>query len=366
MPRAGHTTHEGLEAHHRRAVLRVLLVLTAVCGAAYAVINLRAEQYVLMVIELLMTVFACTLLFVIRDTRHLKAWTIVFIIPFYSVMMYGLYSPETEITVFGWVLVIPLLAHLLMGRRLGAAVSVFFVGVAGALFLYRFSGDAIVQTPGSIANIAMATATVFALSHFYEASREQAERRLSDMAMTDSLTGLPNRAYLEEIFERDKQWHLTAGRPLSLIMVDIDFFKQINDRHGHDAGDVALRDIAGVMRDNVREHDTVGRLGGEEFAILLSDADTRRGLTIAEALRRAIESHGCRHRDHTLRLTASFGVTTLARPEETFADMLCGADRCLYNAKHAGRNRVMADTAKAPRGETPPGTPTRSGAASMK
>ncbi|ROO30507.1 diguanylate cyclase [Salinisphaera orenii MK-B5] len=366
MPRASRKAHEGFEAHHRRAVLQVLLVLTAVCGAAYVVINLRAEQYVLMVIELLMTVFACTLLFVIRGTRHLKAWTIVFIIPFYSVMMYGFYSPETEITVFGWVLVIPLLAHLLLGRRLGAAVSVFFVGVAGVLFLYRFGGDAIVQAPGSIANIAMATATVFALSHFYEASREQAERRLSEMAMTDSLTGLPNRAYLEQLFEDEKQWHMTAGTPLSLLMVDLDFFKQVNDRHGHDAGDAALRAIAGVMRDNLREHDTVGRLGGEEFAILLSDTDVHQGLMVAEGLRRAIASHGCHHQAHMLRLTASLGVATLSLPDETFADLLCRADRCLYRAKHAGRNRVVADTTTAAPSETTPSIRPSSGATSPK
>ncbi|GAB3685303.1 GGDEF domain-containing protein [Salinisphaera aquimarina] len=348
-------SYDGFAARHRRTVLLVLVTLTALFGAAYVIINLQAGKYIIAGMELAMTVFAATLIVIVRGTRRLTEWTIAFIIPFYAVMMYGFYSPNTEVTVYSWVMVIPLLAHLLLGRRLGAVLSLFFIGCAGALFYHRFGGASLVQTPGAIANVTMATATVFALAHFYEASREQAERRLARMAMTDALTGLPNRAYFEQIFEQEKQEHVAHDLPLSLLMVDVDFFKQVNDVHGHEAGDAALRDIATAMRDNVRQGDAVGRLGGEEFAILLCNSDKRRGQAIAEELRRAVERCGCRHRNKALNLTASFGVATLVASGQTFEDLLSRADRCLYSAKRAGRNRVVVDPPK-PAGGAAPGT----------
>jgi two-component system cell cycle response regulator len=130
--------------------------------------------------------------------------------------------------------------------------------------------------------------------------------------------------------------------PVSLIVLDIDNFKQVNDVHGHQAGDAVLREFAGALRGRLRAADSFSRLGGEEFGIILTGADSEAALRVAEELRLTVEALEVRLTDgRRLRITTSLAVSTAARgrvptPEEFFAE----ADRALYEAKRSGRNRV--------------------------
>ncbi len=156
------------------------------------------------------------------------------------------------------------------------------------------------------------------------------------LANTDALTGLYNHRYFYHLLDTEVKRARRYGRALSLIMLDIDHFKQFNDRYGHLAGDEALRSLAQILRKNSRRVDTVARYGGEEFAIILPETDLTQAAVQAERLRAAAEEHQWPE-GH---LTISLGVASLMPDMTRVEDMVRDADRPLYEAKEAGRNQV--------------------------
>ena len=166
---------------------------------------------------------------------------------------------------------------------------------------------------------------------------EEANGRLAELATVDALSGAANRRKFDQALVAETARSLRYGRPLSLILADIDLFKSVNDAHGHGAGDEVIRGVAKTLEDHARGSDLVARYGGEEFAVLLPETGIEDALALAERLRRALEaaSHGVAGR-----VTASFGVAGLA-PEGTAAELVDAADRALYQAKQQGRNRVV-------------------------
>ncbi|GHD57236.1 sensor domain-containing diguanylate cyclase [Jeongeupia chitinilytica] len=167
------------------------------------------------------------------------------------------------------------------------------------------------------------------------------ESELQRRATTDGLSGLANRAHFMDVSNHELIRAQRYGRPLTLMMIDIDHFKRINDAYGHDAGDAAIRAIAALCRSTLRDADVIGRLGGEEFAALLPETPMPMALLVAERLRARIEAHELViPSGETIRFTASIGITPL-EPGDTLIDpLLKRADLALYDAKHAGRNRV--------------------------
>ncbi|WP_374449131.1 GGDEF domain-containing protein [Stella sp.] len=166
------------------------------------------------------------------------------------------------------------------------------------------------------------------------------ELELRRLATTDSLTGLLTRRAFAAEAAREVARASRTGRPLACIAFDIDHFKSINDRHGHAAGDRVLQAVAAVCRRHLRAVDVAGRLGGEEFAILLPEADRAAAGEVAERLRAALEAAELAQGEGAIRVTASFGVGAL-RPDERSADpVLERADAAAYAAKREGRNRV--------------------------
>lgn len=161
-------------------------------------------------------------------------------------------------------------------------------------------------------------------------------------ATTDKLTGLKNRRYFDEQFARESARVFRTGSSLALVMGDVDFFKRINDGHGHDAGDAVLRSIAARFGQAVRDVDIAARLGGEEFVVLLPETDLDGALTMAERLRRAIEARPVVAGGIEIPVTMSFGVAAFPRSSPTREGIVAAADRALYRAKADGRNCVRS------------------------
>lgn len=175
---------------------------------------------------------------------------------------------------------------------------------------------------------------------------EDAKQRAEHEARTDDLTGLPNRRHFIEGTARDIAHAERQGNPLSVIVADIDFFKNINDRFGHAAGDEALKRAAEVLKRNVRSGDIAARIGGEEFALSCLDAPVEETHTLAERLRQEIEKTPITFDGETFFITFSLGVA-LHRTGQTLDDVLHNADLALYAAKQDGRNRVCQDAREA-------------------
>jgi diguanylate cyclase (GGDEF)-like protein len=165
---------------------------------------------------------------------------------------------------------------------------------------------------------------------------EQANDRLAALATIDELTGLVNRREFRRVFEMNLAMALRQEVPLSLILLDIDHFKRFNDAFGHVAGDVALRVFAETVRTSSRRYEPVGRLGGEEFGIVLYGACTATARAVAQRIRDALARQEWSHRP----LTASFGMATTGPDLNTVNELIEWADRALYNSKRWGRDCI--------------------------
>src|SRR5437899_1466078 len=166
------------------------------------------------------------------------------------------------------------------------------------------------------------------------------------MAITDALTGLYNRRYMETHVGTLVEQAAARGKPLTVLVLDIDYFKSINDGHGHDAGDDVLREFAVRIRKSIRGIDLACRHGGEEFVVVMPETDLAVATMVAERLRRRIASEpfqidgGVR----AIEVTISIGIAALSAAESA-ASVLKRADQALYRAKRDGRNRVVPDAA---------------------
>jgi two-component system cell cycle response regulator len=166
------------------------------------------------------------------------------------------------------------------------------------------------------------------------------------MAITDALTGLYNRRYMESHVGTLVEQAASRGKPLTILVLDIDYFKSINDTHGHDAGDDVLREFALRIRKSIRGIDLACRYGGEEFVVVMPETDMSVATIVAERLRRRIagEPFPIQQATHAIEVTISVGIAALGAGDNA-ASILKRADQALYRAKRDGRNRVVPDAA---------------------
>jgi two-component system, cell cycle response regulator len=167
-----------------------------------------------------------------------------------------------------------------------------------------------------------------------------------EFAITDALTGLHNRRYMETHLQTLVDESFASGKPLSILVLDIDFFKKVNDGYGHDGGDAVLREFAARLKRNTRSIDLTCRLGGEEFVVIMPDTALERGCHIAERLRDCIAGEPFQiNSQQRLSVTTSVGLAMLEHRDDTPETIFKRADNALYVAKREGRNRVVADAA---------------------
>jgi diguanylate cyclase (GGDEF)-like protein len=162
------------------------------------------------------------------------------------------------------------------------------------------------------------------------------------MTVTDGLTDLANRKQLDLVLAEEIPRSRRQNHPLSLLMIDIDHFKNINDTHGHLTGDSVLRGLAGILQRRLRPSDRLGRYGGEEFCVILPETSLHNAAKFGEELRALVEAHAFVAEDKNIRVTISVGVGTL-QDDMAMGDFYKSADEMLYRAKRTGRNRVCYD-----------------------
>ncbi len=179
---------------------------------------------------------------------------------------------------------------------------------------------------------------------------KEANEKLLKLSVTDDRTNLLNDRYLRRRLAEEFKRAVRYGTPLSVMLVDLDHFKQINDKYGHDCGDQVLREFGRLVTENAREIDIVGRFGGEEFLMILPNTDGIRAAIVAERVRKAAEAHIYRYKEFLVRVTVSAGIASVPanRDARTEADLLKAADTALYRAKQASRNKVILDRASMP------------------
>ena len=179
---------------------------------------------------------------------------------------------------------------------------------------------------------------------------------LKELANTDSLTKLCNRRCMFEILTREKDRSLRTGKPLSLAMIDIDHFKNVNDTYGHSLGDKVLVEFANQLELSLRPYDQAARFGGEEFAMILPETSLEQAAQISERVRKEVSELSFADELKDMHLTISIGVAPFPAPDiDTLDDLIREADHALYRAKAAGRNRVELWQKKTKKTEIAPG-----------
>jgi diguanylate cyclase (GGDEF)-like protein len=170
----------------------------------------------------------------------------------------------------------------------------------------------------------------------------EASEMLRLKASMDSLTGLHNRAEILRVLERELNRMHRHGYTMSVLMIDVDHFKRINDQHGHPAGDEVLRHIGSILQNTMRSYDDIGRYGGEEFIAVLPETNLNQAIAAAERIRACVEQAEVRYNKLQFKLTISVGAVTSFGAEDTPTGLIERADMALYAAKQAGRNCVCA------------------------
>ena len=170
----------------------------------------------------------------------------------------------------------------------------------------------------------------------------QSRRRAEELAATDPLTGVANRRQFLDLGEKALSHARRNDNPCTILMLDIDHFKEINDRYGHPSGDEVLCMIVRVFRQTLRRSDIVARVGGDEFSILLLDTDTKIGQITADRLRKSVTAESLLFDDQEIQVHLSIGVAGLQPESDNLEKLILRADNALYEAKRNGRNRVVA------------------------
>ncbi len=169
--------------------------------------------------------------------------------------------------------------------------------------------------------------------------------RLRALSQTDTLTQLPNRRAALVAASQEHERYRRSGQPYSVLVINVDFFKRVNDTHGHAAGDQVLIGVAQTMRTCARETDMVARFGGEEFLAFLPDTDEDKAFSLGERMRLAVSARHFSSLSPPLGVTISAGIATVAPDDATLDEVIARADRALYQAKHQGRNQVVRPSA---------------------
>lgn len=179
--------------------------------------------------------------------------------------------------------------------------------------------------------------------------RKRMEQQLAEMATRDPLTGLMNRRAILAHLERLHADRRSERQPLCLLMCDVDHFKSINDRHGHAVGDEVLTQVAQLLRQHLRDGDQVGRIGGEEFLVVLYSTEPERLAQVGERLRQVVALHPLMSLNTTFSVTLSIGGARSVQADEDWASVVSRADQALYVAKRTGRDRVVMAESDLPR-----------------
>jgi diguanylate cyclase (GGDEF)-like protein len=327
--------------YDRRSVLQLLLALSVVFSIFFSVLNWNSNESVA-IVEMTFSVYSLILLFFARVDKYQFKVSLFFLIPMYSTMLWIIESPKSSETVFVWILLIPVLSHLLLGRWFGLIISVIFMSLGFSLFTLRFYFNDTAFNFIETCNVIVAGSTALIFSHIYEVSRTRAHQKLLHLATTDSLTSLANRTRFLDVFERERNHAVRNNSDLSLLLLDIDHFKHVNDNHGHDVGDEVLKYVSAKIIHRLRKTDLACRLGGEEFGVLLPGASLDSAISIAETIRRNIADAPYARGETMISLSVSIGVAEHGLDGLDLESLYAVADSHLYRAKTSGRNRIRS------------------------
>lgn len=329
--------------HYRRNLLRTMLWIMALLAFGLALSNFAAVNGVpFIIVEAFVSLYCVVFLWRLPKIKYLRLWSCILLLMVFGIIAGGIATKAMHVDGFFWLMMMPPLSLLLIGLRAGAIMTLIF-GSIGVLLLITTQrlDDGTLDVPLMV-NAIVSYIAIWAMSHVYETRRLSAIRQLQQVASHDPLTGLYNRLHLETIFKRLLAQHSEPPQQFALLLIDVDYFKQLNDQYGHEAGDLVLAQLAEQLRQHTRATDWLFRVGGEEFCVLLAHTLAEDAYQVAEDLRQQVEQQPLSYHGENIRFTISIGIASWPNDGQNLDMLYRNADAALYNAKHAGRNTSLS------------------------
>lgn len=322
--------------------MSLIYAATGLTIGGFAILQFLADNHLFASLELL----ACAALLAasrgIQQTRHLELWIYLYLVPTCAFLAYITLMPGASASAFVWTYLIPLLSYLLLGKRRGLYLTLPFLSIALLLYYWRYPLPQDARAIIDAGNAILCGALIMVFVHIYETRRAMTFSQLEHQAQTDPLTGVASRGHFKQELLRSLQEAQRSQGHLVLVLMDIDHFKGVNDRWGHEAGDHALRHVCDQLQARLRITDSLGRLGGEEFGLLLRGTDIAGALPLVEQLRRQLTEQPLRYAEQDIELSATFGLAEWPRDGRTPDELYRCADLRLYAGKQQGRNRLVS------------------------
>ncbi|KPP96904.1 sensor domain-containing diguanylate cyclase [Marinobacter sp. HL-58] len=350
-------SRSGLRDTHRRSLARTLFLVTGSALVIFGCLQILNGYLWLAAGEFMASAVLFFGITRVNRTPHLQAWIYTYLVTGFTFALFIMLVPEASVTAFVWVLMMPVLAYLLLGKKEGFLLSAPFMVAGCVTFYFHLEFIANAGTMIDLLNMVLCAALMLGFIHLYETRREEAEQRLVTLAQTDVLTGLANRASFQNSLGRTIAESARSGTGFALVIMDIDHFKLVNDTMGHDAGDHVLRNISQRLTERLRTTDSVGRLGGEEFGLILRDVKPEDSFELMDELRQRIADNRLHYGEAVIRVTASFGIAHYPEHGTEAETLFRVADHCLYSGKRAGRNTVARAGVSPVRGQRFAGGP---------
>lgn len=318
-------------------------MLSCIAGAIYVFINIFTGYYYIAAAQTAF-VLVCAWFYKTTDITSTKKQTQttakIYLAILYISLLFVFSKEDVPKSVYIWALLTPFLSYLLLGRLWGAIYTALFTGVTAALYLYMFNDQEQMMNAGFLSNLISCTLIAWVLANEYELLSKRTQSDLVDIASHDDLTGLYNRTQLKTIFYRELINSKHSDKNLSIIVLDIDWFKKVNDTYGHASGDKVLILIADLIRLSIRSGDSAFRIGGEEFCVILPSTAITSAQEVAERIRVRVEEEPYEYGSEKMPITISCGVAESESFEQKIQSLFELADKRLYAAKSAGRNRI--------------------------
>jgi diguanylate cyclase (GGDEF)-like protein len=329
---------------HQVQLINVILVLMTAYFAVIGTINVLVfQEYPIALLDYAGMSGVILALVFFKRTGNLKtvSWLVTILLT--TIIIAFIHIADGRAYSIMWITVLPPVAFFLLGRSAGAWLcSLVFSYVAVFMYVRIGNRPPAEITLASLLNIIEVMTAHWFLFRHYERSRADAFQELELLSETDNLTGLYNRNKLDFHLQQQFYLHQQSGHPLTLVMCDIDHFKQINDEYGHLTGDRVIKETAQLLKKHMRSTDICGRWGGEEFLIICPHTPGEAAAAIIAKLKQLISDHPFAE---NICISMSFGIACID-PGESGEQLLRRADDALYAAKRAGRNRfVLADNA---------------------
>ena len=330
----------------RRAYLiNIVLILIPISGCIFIITNVFFTGFLLLAaFEAVWAITSCILLFSFRRKRKIEQAAIgavilllVFLAVFFFLFEYRYYT-------FIILCFVPMVSFFLLGIFRGI-ITLIVVFVCTTLFMLSSINDWQLMPFNwlSIFNILSVYILCSLFVYFYENSLQKAlvtikkqNNQLFEQANKDALTNIYNRRRLNETLSEYREYHKIHRKQFSVVILDIDKFKKINDTYGHNVGDSVLKEVSELIRANIRTNDILGRWGGEEFMLVLAETTMEEAALVAENLRALLDNH---HFNSVGSVSASFGIASCDQ-QDNMEHLVNQADQALYTAKERGRNRV--------------------------